>query len=215
MATQATIKYATYIDVRGDSEIKTISHDAVDKYDFSKGFIEFLTKPEYVHLYFDFDNISNREEFENVLEWLNDISEVFGDFSWGGYTNSKDLSDWFFKYLPEAKHFLSIHVVYSETMIRASDLLDIMKVKNGKFINYKLHDKVDANVYKLNSRQAFRHILSDKTFKSKPTEKRAGTQEALTKPSDQIITVRGNEPLIEKDEWLRFFHQLKIIQINQ
>ena len=128
------IKYNTFIACYKDDELKRISFSDVDDYDFNQGFIEFLISEDYVHLYFDFDSISNEVEFEEVLTWLSELSETFGKFTIGGYTDNETMSNSYgFRLYPRGNHFLSMHVVFPETRISTTDLSLIMKhdSKNG------------------------------------------------------------------------------------
>lgn len=224
-ATQATVKYHYVINVckKGDKhytpehDLKEISHDDIDTYDFKKGFIEFIQDPEYVHLYFDFDEIKNEDQLIETLKWIKSLESVFGRFVFNGYTNHAKPVYSRLRVIPDAKKVFSIHVCFPDTMIRASDLMDIVE-QTKSVCKYKIHSMVDKSVYKLKtgSRQAFRHVYSDKTFGrynpiakgwifNKDTTKNHANPARGEKASDYVITVRGTEKLIEKDEWLKVF----------
>ena len=72
---QRMIKYTHYINFKKHGMPLTISFDDVDKYDFSKNFIEYLKSSEYVHLYFDFDDILTDDEKTNKIE-INDETKA-------------------------------------------------------------------------------------------------------------------------------------------
>ena len=93
-------------------------------------------KPHYVHLYFDFDGIHSKEEYDDVVvKWLlESVSDVFGNYSVGGYTNNEEMAALGFKFMSNAKKHLSIHVVYYITMIDVEELVSNMKYTD-KFIN--------------------------------------------------------------------------------
>ena len=56
-----------------------INYDAIDKWLFDKSsFNEVLGLDTHYHLYFDFDSISNDEEYQDVLNWLESLKDVFG-----------------------------------------------------------------------------------------------------------------------------------------
>ena len=181
------IKCFNKINVTGNRFAEK-NHEEIDKLDFEKmnnhgkSFVEFLIKEEYVHLYFDIDDVKTLEEYLCFNSWLLKISEIFGKFSIGGYTNNKEFSiggytnnkefaEYGYRFWQESEKTLSLHVVFYESCISSADLTDIMKMKNGKFINYEINPLCDGNVYKLNSRQAFRHVLSDKIYNRKDDEK--------------------------------------------
>ena len=201
------------INVQGSVPLWTI-HDEVDKIKFDKlnengkSFVEFLIKPDYVHLYFDIDDAKTFEDYLRFKAWLIPVSEVFGKYSIGGYTNSEEFAKEGFRLWKESEKALSIHVVY-ETCISSNDLMEIMKyTKKEGIINYILDSLVDPNVYKLDTRQAFRHVLTDKIYDKKGGYKykpNHGTILNGLKPSTQILTVRGNEPIIKKEQWIKVF----------
>ena len=226
-----------------------IDYDEIDNFDFkNNAFIELLNAPEYVHLYFDFDKINNEEELENVFEWLNnDVSKIFGKYTYSGYSNNQYLSDGYhLKYLIMGGHVVSMHVVFYETKIKAKDVVRIMHHTNKKgYSTQGVHRLCDPNVYKLipdkegeGKRQLMRFGLSDKIYLSKSEYERRckennGNKDKIVelgkeydknkynhadvivygnnvrsenaKPSEHIITVRGNERLIDENEWSSLF----------
>ena len=108
---EGQIQYVQQIvDTKKKGYKKMISYDVIDENkEIPLPFIECIEKPQYVHLYFDFDSIKTKEEYLNVIEWLDSLTDVFGKYTIGGYTNDKSLFDQF-KYIPLANHTLSIHV---------------------------------------------------------------------------------------------------------
>ena len=77
--TENKITYSTQMySTRQADWRKTITHKKVDKYDFSKPFFEVLDNPEYVRLYFDFDDVKTIEEYEEVIDWLDQVYNIFG-----------------------------------------------------------------------------------------------------------------------------------------
>lgn len=182
-----------------------ISFDDVDNYDFSKGFNEFIKKPKFVHLYFDFDSIINENNYIEAIEWLDTLKTVFGNYTIGGYSNNEEFSNKYgYKHIADNKHFLSVHVIFYETKILSEELMEIMKyTKLNGFKNYEIPTYADYNVYKLGTRQVFRHVLSDKRFSENEITYNAGFLLNNAKPSNHIIQIRGNEKLINKVEWLK------------
>ena len=209
------IKYDVCFNRPNNFRPKEIKFDDVDSYDFSKGFTEFLISEEYVHLYFDFDSISNEDEFLDVFDWLEKLKDVFGPFSYGGYCNNEEMEAMGFRRYDEGEHYLSMHVVFYETCISTKDLQMIMKHTAKKGYSTKgVHKLCDPNVYKLVSkkegqtvRQLFRHVLSDKIYKvgDEKNKLNHGFICEDLKPSTQIVQVRGNEKVIEENEWKKLF----------
>ena len=209
------IKYDICFNRPNNFTPKEIKFDDVDKYDFSKGFTEFLISEKYVHLYFDFDSISSEDEFLDVYNWLEKLEFVFGPFSYGGYCNNEEMATYGFRQFNEGGHFLSMHVVFYETCISTVDLQKIMKHTAKKGFSTKgIHRLCDPNVYKLVSkkegqttRQLFRHVLADKIYKVGDEQNKLnhGTIIGGKKPSTQIVQIRGNERVIKENEWKQIF----------
>ena len=241
------IKYDLMIRKSNNLKPLEITFDEVDKYDFNnKSFIEFIISQDYVHLYFDFDSMLNydekKKEEENkkngvdeiivdddeklkrlngVIEWLDSLKRVFGEYSIGGYTDNEEVfNKYHLRLYPEGHHYVSIHVVYYQTMISTKDLVEIMKwtSKNG-FQTIGVHELCDYNVYSLVSRkenettrQLFRHVLSNKIYQTDKNKKGFEQNKANhgfiinnTKPSQQIVQVRGDERIVSKEEWSKVF----------
>lgn len=88
---------------------------------------------------------------DGVIQWLNSLKAVFGDYTIGGYTNNKDINEKYqFRLYPEGNHFISMHVVFYRTMLKASELEEIMKhtVKSG-FIYDGINQFAHSDNYKL------------------------------------------------------------------
>ena len=241
------IKYDLMIRKSNNLKPLEITFDEVDKYDFNnKSFIEFIISQDYVHLYFDLDSMLNYEEkkkeeenkkngvdeiivdddeklkrLNGVIEWLDSLKRVFGEYSIGGYTDNEEVfNKYHLRLYPEGHHYVSIHVVYYQTMISTKDLVEIMKwtTKNG-FQTIGVHELCDYNVYSLVSRkenettrQLFRHVLSNKIYQTDKNKKGFEQNKANhgfiinnTKPSQQIVQVRGDERIVSKEEWSKVF----------
>jgi len=198
------VQYATQIIYNKKADwLKSINYDDIDEYDFGNHFIEVIRKPEYVHLYFDFDSIETMEEYNSVIHWLDSLKEPFGEYSIGGYTNDNELFGNLYKYIKDAKHTLSLHAVFYETKIKAATLMKIMThTKEG--YKYEINKLCDPNVYKLNTQQQFRHVLSDKFFNknnSMNTITAGSFLDPNTKPSHSIVHIRGDENEINDPQW--------------
>ena len=56
------------------------------------------------------------------------------------------------RYYENGNHFASLHVVFYETRIRASELMEIMRYTDKKgYWKHEVHRLCDSNVYKLTS----------------------------------------------------------------
>ena len=203
------IKYETVINTPKSKEHLMISHDEVDRYNFAKGFMEVIEGEEYVHLYFDFDTVKDADDIISIDEWLSKLYKVFGDYSYGGYTNDVGVSEEYgLRYIKGSDHYASIHVVFYQTAISTKDLMNIMKhTKNDGYIYSGVHKLCDPNVYKLDSRQIMRHVLSDKIYKvgDKNNKENHGKIVCDDLPHTQIIQVTGNEIIIGEDKWSKVF----------
>ena len=69
-----------------------------------------------------------------------------------------------------------------------------------------VNEAFDKSVYKLTSRQLFRHVLSDKIYiHGSRVEDKHGDISHNSNPSDHIIHVRGNELVIDESMWREVF----------
>ena len=188
-----------------------INYDAIDKWLFDKSsFNEVLGLDTHYHLYFDFDSISNDEEYQDVLNWLESLKDVFGPYTIGGYTNSDVFAmETGLRLFKDGEHFCSIHVIFYTTKIQGSDIQEIMKHNKKTGFEYNVHRLCDPNVYKLNSRQLFRHSLSNKIFGSNDAGNKLNHGNLLNcaKPSQHIVQIKGDEKEITRDDWLKVFHK--------
>ncbi len=216
LISERKIKYDICFARPNNFQPKLISFNNIDNYDFNKGFNEFLISEEYVHLYFDFDSIKTTEELDDVINWLNSLKEVFGEYSFGGYTDNESIANNYgFRYYKEGNHFVSMHVVYYNTAISSKDLVNIMKHTEKKGYSTKgVHYLCDFNVYKLvakrddqTSRQVFRHVLSNKIYKPNDPQNKDNHGNICNNlpPSTQIVQVKGDEIIIEKSKWSKVF----------
>ena len=190
-----TITYSTQIIYnKTASWRKNITHEGVDNYDFEhNNFIEIIDKAEYIRPYFDFDEIETTKDYDNVITWLNSLKDVFGEYAIGGYTKLEEFTHYGFKFIKDAHHILSFHVVFYEAKIKSSWLIEIMKCKDKKYIHKNINEFCDPNVYKLGTRQLMRHPLSNKYYgrNHKDNTTTAGSLLNYTKPSNLILTPNG------------------------
>ena len=188
-----------------------LEYDVIDKWFWNKiPFNEVLGFDIFYHLYFDFDSISSVEEFDDVKKWLDSLTDIFGPYSIGGYTKSQELEvKTGLKRIEDADHFCSIHVIFYTTKIKGTEIQEIMKYKSG--FEYNVHRLCDPNVYKLGTRQIFRHALSNKIYG--PGDERnkmiAGCLMDKKTPSQHIVQIRGFEKEIPREEWSKVFKKIE------
>ena len=219
-------------------KLKVTTHESLRYYNFERGFLEFIIgNLENIRLYFDFDKIKSEDEYLDVIKWLETLKPVFGPYSLGGYTDNQHFADLYhYRYFPEGKHYLSMHVVFYTTMINVKELMRIMRhnVKAG-FTNYDIHPAADPHVYKLMTRQCFRHVLSDKIYSKrqrksdKPIEEsdwfstghstenvaNHGYMIGDQLPELQIITPKTTDRLVPESEWSKVFHAHDTIMVRE
>ena len=123
---------------------------------------------------------------------------MFGPYSIGGYSNDQSFANKHgFRFIEGDVLFLSAHIVFSYAMINADELMTIMKYKYKSYVNHEVNQFVDHNVYKLKSRQLFRHVLSTKCYGPDAKNKAFNRDNAGyilndPKPQHQIITPDGH-----------------------
>ena len=207
--TPSKVSWGNVISLQEGKENKC-DYYFVDSFNFAaaniarKSFVEFLIEPKYVHLYFDIDDITNVEDYEEFKQWLDSLVPIFGNYSIGGYSSNEEFAEQYgFRYYDETDKILSAHIVFYTTRIKAVELSDLM-------IYNHVHKFCDRNVYKLRSRQAWRHVLSnkvcyDKNLKETIRKQNHGKILNNLKPSTQLITPRGDERIVTKEEWIKVF----------
>lgn len=219
------IKYILDIATKEEDGYNTIERDDINNYDFKhKSFIEVLLKPYYIHPYYDFDgyddkkpshlknpaaHIQNEKEYIEAIEFINNESIKLGKYSLCGYTKSEELAKLSKLRLNKANnHYCSFHVVFYETKVKSTDWIKHIKLmmKKCRFI--------DDDVYKLKSRQLFRHGLSNKITAGK-LEHSKGQILGDLPPETQIITIRGDETYIKLDDEIKEIGQHKQKEIKE
>lgn len=240
--TPGTILYHDHIKLPNQCgckypKLKVITHESLKFYNFERGFMEFICGHlENIRLYFDFDKIKDEAEYLDVLKWLDTLKPVFGPYSLGGYTDDQHMATMYhYRLYPEGKHFLSIHVVFYTTAINVKELMRIMRhnIKVG-FTNYDIHPAADPHVYKLLTRQCFRHVLSDKIYTKRKKMNKGPIEESdwfstghSTEnvanhgnmigdqlPELQIITPKTTDRVIPKSEWSTVLHEHDTIMVK-
>ena len=200
------------------SKAKIISHEELDSWsssDFNnKHMNEILLNQKTRRLYFDFDDMKNLEELDEVISWLNSLSIVFGRVCYAGYTTDESIYDneEYTKYIGFVDedlqkkfkfHTISVHAVFPDTCIDNNELVEIMT--SGR---YDINRFVDVKVYKETGKnQLLRHPFSPKN--NRPTGFNFEDYE-MPKASDLIATRSENEKVINKDEWSKVFHEVLV-----
>ena len=151
-----------------------------------------------------------------MFNWLDSLKSTFGEYSYGGYSNDESIANEYqMRWIEVEDHYVSMHVIYYTTAISTIDLASIMNHTEKKGCSTTgVHPLCDPSVYSIaikkdgtTSRQAFRHVLSDKLFRDERKNKSKynrcfrindSNKEELP-ASTHIIQVRGGEPIIEKD----------------
>ena len=188
-----------------------IDYNDIDTWLFEKiPLNEVLCYDSHYHLYFDFDSISSEEDYQKVLNWLDSLTETFGPYTIGGYTNSETLAEKTgLRYYPEGDHFCSIHTIYYTTKIKGKELQEIMKYSKKGGFEYNINEFCDPNVYKLESRQLFRHALSNKISSQGDPSNKLNHGNLLNNalPSQHVVQIKGDEKEIPREVWSKVFQK--------
>lgn len=195
-----TVKYVSRLDSK---EIKTISLEDLDNWDFKNKFIEVIqASDEFVHPYFDLDfelgleqSVSEfAEEFEKIMDQMYNLEDYFEKIFYAGYCTNSELysklnSHHDYIKLREEGHTLSVHVYFPDVKIARESLSH-----NKKAIAEVL--KCDPKVYS-SGMQKFRHPYSDKH--------KAGDRSIMTEiaASKLVIACLPEDPIVELPEYLR------------
>ena len=200
------INWVRFIQTKKEYGYYEINYKDVDKIDFKKGFNELLQgdENEYVHLFFDVDDIKTREQYNELIEWFNSIKPIFGEYTIGGYTSDKTMFPEF-KKLDNVNKLVSFHVVYYETKIKSTVLWELFKRSNGAFIYKNIPAIIDPSVYGYKSRRTLRHVLSYKAYNNYTIEKKAGAFIGKVELKNTFVTIRGDEKEVDYDKIKDFF----------
>lgn len=195
-------------------EIKKITKEKFDRYDFSQTpFIEqiihYKDQPLYVHPFFDIDDIEDTDEYKKLIEWVDSLKPVFGDYSIGGYCNNDEMAAFGYKLIATATKYASLHISFYQTAIDADEMQLICK-KSTK----GLHPMIDEKVYKIQNptkkdtqKQGMRFVLSNKIYGKKGMEdvEAAGNILGEKLPHTCTYQVWGGERIVSREEWSKIF----------
>lgn len=198
------IPFVTRLCVGHIDDPKHISFAELDStFDLARTcFIEVVDNPKYVRPYFIF-NIKRLDYdlYDDIIDWLYSLDDVFGEVSIGGVCTNIDMSD--YTGLPftdcDLGNYLIIHAVYFHSCITANDMMEIIKER-------VVHEAADRSVYRLNDGPLlFKHICSPTRFRKSLNQNDQGMIMDNLPKSSQIIRVRGDEELISKARWEEVF----------
>ena len=198
------IPFVTRLCVGHVDNPKHISFDELDStFDLARTcFIEVVDNPKYVRPYFIF-NIKRLDYdlYDDIIDWLYSLEDVFGEVSIGGVCTHIDMSD--YTGLPftdcDLGNYLILHAVYFHSCITANDMMEIIKER-------VVHEAADRSVYRLNDGPLlFKHICSPTRFRKSLNQNDQGMIMDNLPKSSQIICLRGDEELIFKAKWEKLF----------
>ena len=198
------IPFVTRLCVGHVDDPKHISFAELDStFDLGRTcFIEVVDNPKYVRPYFIF-NIKRLDYdlYDDIIDWLYSLEDVFGEVSIGGVCTNIDMSD--YTGLPftdcDLGNYLIIHAVYFHSCITANDMMEIIKER-------VVHEAADRSIYRLNDGPLlFKHICSPTRFRKSLNQNDRGMIMNNLPKSSQIIRVRGDEELISKARWEEVF----------
>ena len=210
------ITYSTKICISENAykTLNKINKNDFDRYLFKKhSFIEQLIhykdQPLYVHLFFDIDDIDDTTEYKKLIEWLDSLKPVFGDYSIGGYCNNDEMAAFGYKLIATATKYASLHVAFYQTAIDA-DELNLLAKKSTK----GMWPKIDESIYTIQNpikkdtqKQGMRFVLSHKVYGRKDMKdvEAAGNILGERLPHTCTYQVWGGERIVPREEWSKIF----------
>lgn len=209
------ITYSTKICIAENSykDLKKITQKEFNKLDFNnhpfiEQIIHYKDQPLYVHPFFDIDDIKDTDEYKKLIEWLDSLKPVFGEYSIGGYCNNDEMAAFGYKLIVTATKYASLHISFYQTAIDA-DEIRLMCKKSTK----GMWPKIDESIYTIQNptkdtqKQGMRFVLSNKVYgrKDKPTVETAGNILGEKMPHTCVYQVWGGERIVSRDEWSKIF----------
>ena len=197
---------------------KKITKEKFDCYDFNNPFIEhvihYKDQPLYVHLFFDIDDINSTDEYDELIEWLDSLKPVFGDYAIGGYCNNEEMNAYGYKLIGTATKYASIHVSFYQTAIDADEIHLVCK-KSTK----GMWPKIDESIYTIQNpadpndpskdtqKQTMRFVLSDKVYRPGDPKNAETAGVILDGKLPHMCTyqVWGGERIVSRSEWRKLF----------
>ena len=197
---------------------KKITKEKFDGYDFNNPFIEhvihYKDQPLYVHLFFDIDDIKSTTEYDELIEWLDSLKPVFGDYAIGGYCNNEEMAAYGYKLIGTATKYASIHAAFYQTAINADELHLL-----GKKSTKGMWPKIDESIYTIQNpadpndpskdtqKQTMRFVLSDKVYGPGDPKNAETAGNILDGKLPHMCTyqVWGGERIVSRSEWSKLF----------
>ena len=230
------VKYAIAPDGRKNSnDYRYVTHDELDTWTFEdfvkNGMYESLKMQKFRRLYIDFDfktedkNIA--ENANKCYEWLCELEETFDLCAICGYCTDENIHKALGAALRRAIELkkdlkcdktLSIHAVFYNTRMDANEMHSILYETQNTYGN--VIEFVDRKVYKVYDEeepkeQLFRHPYANKYMRENTYSKgeNKGVNPANLKhpykASQLVITPRGDERIVTKDEWIKMFPMIE------
>ena len=197
---------------------KKITKEKFDGYDFNNPFIEhvihYKDQPLYVHLFFDIDDINSTDEYDELIEWLDSLKTVFGDYAIGGYCNNEEMAAYGYKLIGTATKYASVHAAFYQTAINADEIY-LMCRKSTK----GMWPKIDESIYTIQNpanpndpskdtqKQTMRFVLSDKVYRPGDPKNAETAGVILDGKLPHMCTyqVWGGERIVSRAEWSKLF----------
>lgn len=197
---------------------KKITKEKFDGYDFNNPFIEhvihYKDQPLYVHLFFDIDDINSTDEYDELIEWLDSLKTVFGDYAIGGYCNNEEMAAYGYKLIGTATKYASVHAAFYQTAINADEIY-LMCRKSTK----GMWSKIDESIYTIQNpanpndpskdtqKQTMRFVLSDKVYRPGDPKNAETAGVILDGKLPHMCTyqVWGGERIVSRAEWSKLF----------
>lgn len=174
----------------------SIANTKKKNYDFCHsvgeiGLFEIYGDNEFCHLFFDVDHIENETEINEMIEYFNKLSEKFGNYSIGCYTNDEYVADKLkITFIDESEKFFSAHVIFYQSKISKSTFKKWFKTTD-KYIDVSTWRDI------LNYKQRImRHPISNKVYSNKIEYRAGSVVDNEFKPlnnSTNLINLIGDE----------------------
>lgn len=155
------------------------------------GLFEIYGNDEFLHLFFDVDHITNKQEIDDMINYFNGLSQFFGNYSMGCYTNNDVIAEELnINFQDESDKFFSAHIVFYESKISKQIFKKYFKPNDLYTDDSTWKDILNGN------ERLMRHPISDKVWKNKLEPRFSSIVDNKWKPlqnSTQLINIRGDE----------------------
>jgi len=192
------------VDKFEPSSFMEIDYHNIDCFPFEETpFNEILSGEQYIHFFLDID-MYLIDDMQNIMAFIEKLSTVFGEYSIGGYSNQEYLAKLLgIRFNHKADKGLSLHVVFYTTMISTHDASLIFS--EAHFLSV-IPLSIDQSLYDFKEVVTFRHVLSNKVVDVNHSIKNTiGMISGGKSPYSQILTIRGDERIVSKEQWSSLF----------